>query len=51
MGLGISRDSLKMELIVLRYYFTFELATGGDIFDRIRSRGKFTERDAQNVIR
>ncbi|KAF2096622.1 calcium/calmodulin-dependent protein kinase-like protein [Rhizodiscina lignyota] len=34
-----------------KYYIVTELATGGELFDRICERGKFTEKDAAETIR
>lgn len=34
-----------------KYYIVTELATGGELFDRICEQGRFTEKDASQTIR
>lgn len=34
-----------------KYYIVTELATGGELFDRICEQGKFTEKDAAATIK
>ncbi|KAJ3037756.1 hypothetical protein HDV00_001341 [Rhizophlyctis rosea] len=33
-----------------KFYLVFELVTGGELYDRISKRGKFTERDAAGIV-
>jgi calcium/calmodulin-dependent protein kinase I len=34
-----------------KYYIVTQLATGGELFDRICEKGRFTEKDASRTIR
>ena len=48
-----SRNILQHKLIRAqdKYYIVTQLATGGELFDRICEKGKFTEKDAAETIR
>ncbi len=39
------------EAVQDKFYIVTQLATGGELFDRICDKGKFTERDASQTIR
>ena len=42
---------ITKSLLQDKYYIVTELATGGELFDRICEQGKFTEKDASQTIR
>jgi len=43
--------TLAYMLIKDKYYIVTQLATGGELFDRICEQGRFTEKDASQTIR
>ena len=43
--------TLAHMLIQDKYYIVTQLATGGELFDRICEQGRFTEKDASQTIR
>ena len=45
------RQSCRLTLPQDKYYIVTQLATGGELFDRICEYGKFTEKDASKIIR
>jgi hypothetical protein len=38
-------------ILLSRHYIVFELAVGGELFDRILSKGRFTEADAIEALK
>jgi len=44
---GLDTDGLAHD----KYYIVTQLATGGELFDRICEQGRFTEKDASQTIR
>jgi serine/threonine protein kinase len=44
---GFDTDGLAQD----KYYIVTQLATGGELFDRICEQGRFTEKDASQTIR
>jgi calcium/calmodulin-dependent protein kinase I len=43
--------ALRLTFAQDKYYIVTQLATGGELFDRICEYGKFTEKDASKIIR
>ena len=44
-------DDANIHRVQDKYYIVTELATGGELFDRISQQGRFTEKDASQTIR
>jgi calcium/calmodulin-dependent protein kinase I len=44
-------QTLAYKLFQDKYYIVTQLATGGELFDRICEQGRFTEKDASQTIR
>jgi calcium/calmodulin-dependent protein kinase I len=44
-------QTLAYKLLQDKYYIVTQLATGGELFDRICEQGRFTEKDASQTIR
>jgi len=44
-------ENSKLMNVQDKYYIVTQLATGGELFDRICECGKFTEKDASQTIR
>ena len=44
-------DSVSAYKTQDKYYIVTQLATGGELFDRICEQGRFTEKDASQTIR
>lgn len=47
----MSESRAELTCVQDKYYIVTELATGGELFDRICERGKYTEKDAAETIR
>jgi serine/threonine protein kinase len=50
-GKRYGRIEADTALVQDKYYIVTELATGGELFDRICQQGKFTEKDASQTIK
>jgi len=48
---GLKESFTPADSIQDKYYIVTQLATGGELFDRICDQGKFTEKDASQTIR
>lgn len=47
----VRRGATESDEMQDKYYIVTQLATGGELFDRICEQGKFTEKDASQTIR
>jgi serine/threonine protein kinase len=47
----MTRSGVVADHLQDKYYIVTQLATGGELFDRICEKGKFTEKDASQTIR
>lgn len=47
----IRNQGTSLPLVQDKYYIVTQLATGGELFDRICEKGRFTEKDASQTIR
>lgn len=45
------RAGLTLRFLQDKFYIVTQLATGGELFDRICEQGKFTEKDASQTIK
>lgn len=45
------KDHRRADTTKDKYYIVTQLATGGELFDRICDQGKFTEKDASQTIK
>lgn len=44
-------SQLTLIIVQDKYYIVTQLATGGELFDRICEQGKYTEKDAAETVR
>jgi serine/threonine protein kinase len=49
--MDLQYEQTRANILQDKYYIVTQLATGGELFDRICEQGKFTEKDASQTIR